>query len=96
MPAGAWLANFGATRQALAPVAAKRGRYFGLSRKERSPCPAPSSGLHILDGVIEIGAAGRLGAGGLGDSAQGERAGTLEETWMFHRILSGKRRDISS
>ena len=94
MPAGAWAANFGATRQALAAVAANSGRYFGLSRKERSPRLALSSGPDILDEVTEIGAVGRLGTGGLDDSSQGEGPGPLEETWMFHQILSGERRDI--
>src|SRR4029078_1394845 len=45
---GPWPANFGATRQALAPVVANTGKYFGLSRKDRSPCPALSSGLTSL------------------------------------------------
>src|SRR6266511_1155785 len=48
VPAGPWFANLEATRQALAPVAAKRGRYFGLSRKDRSPRAALSSGLTSL------------------------------------------------
>src|SRR5581483_246446 len=45
---GAWEANFGETKQALAPVLAKTGRYLRLSRKERSPCPALSSGFTSL------------------------------------------------
>jgi hypothetical protein len=45
--------------------------------------------------MTEIGAVGRLGTGGLGDSSQGEGPGPLEETWMFHQILSGQRRDMS-
>src|SRR5262245_8921900 len=43
-------ANFGATRQALAPVVANSGKYFGLSRKDRSPRLALSSGLTSLIG----------------------------------------------
>jgi hypothetical protein len=49
----------------------------------------------ILDGLTEIGAIARHGTGGLGDSRQGERPCPLEETWMFHQILSGDRRDTS-
>ena len=52
-------------------------------------------GPDIPDGMTEIGAVGRLGTGGLGDSSQGEGPGPLEETWMFHQILSGERRDMS-
>ncbi len=67
MPAGAWLANLGATRQALAPVVGKGGRYFGLSINERSPSPALVEGSHILQGEIGIDAVGELGVGRGGD-----------------------------
>jgi hypothetical protein len=49
----------------------------------------------IFDGLTEIGAIARRSAGGLGDSRQGKRPCPLEETWMFHQILSGERRDTS-
>jgi hypothetical protein len=49
---------------------------------------------HILQGEIEIDAIGELGVGGGGDGTQGEGAGTLEEARMFHRSLSGARRDM--
>src|SRR4029079_2501062 len=45
MSEGAWAANFGATKQALASVVVKSVRYFGLSRKEMSPRLATSSGF---------------------------------------------------
>ena len=49
---------------------------------------------HVLDRKVKIGAICRLGIGSLGDSAQTERAGSLEETRMFHKNISGRRRGI--
>jgi hypothetical protein len=49
---------------------------------------------HILEGKVEVGAVGWLGFGSSGHRAQGEGAGTVEKTGMFHQIPSGARRDM--
>src|SRR6476659_4132621 len=48
VPAGAWPANLGATRQAVALVWVNKERYFGLSRNDNSPLTAASRGLTSL------------------------------------------------
>ena len=67
---------------------------FWVIEKREIPSGRAIQRPHVPDRKTEIRAICRLDVSGLGDSPQGKGAGALEETWMFHQILTGSRRDM--